>query len=173
MKLLGWLRDAFVQPDWEKVLTPRAKQVLALSRRAASEHGWKQVEVEHLLAGILRLNQGVAVAMLKSANLETSDLRASLEQLGTAGTSSIDALKMPCGPAIKPCLLLARKEAKELGNNYCGTEHLLLGILRCEGRKAHEVLRARGLTLERARSHPRGRGQAKAFLNKAAEKQVS
>ena len=57
-KFFGHLRALFAKPDWEKILTPRAKQVMALSRRAASEHGWKQVEVEHLLAGILRLNQG-------------------------------------------------------------------------------------------------------------------
>lgn len=151
MDLLGRLRDAFVQPDWEKVLTPRAKQVLALSRRAASEHGWKQVEVAHLLAGILRLNQGLAVTILRNVDLEPSDLRASLEQPGTAGASSMDALKIPYGPTIKPCLSLAWKEAKALGNNYCGTEHLLLGVLRCGKGKAVEVLRSRGLMLERAR----------------------
>ena len=150
-KFFGHLRALFAKPDWEKILTPRAKQVMALSRRAASEHGWKQAEVEHLLAGILRLNQGQAVTMLRDVDLEPSDLRASLDQPGPAGTSSMDALKIPYGPRIKPCLLLAWKEAKELGNNYCGTEHLLLGILRCGKGKVIEVLRARGLTLERAR----------------------
>ena len=93
-RLFGSLRDAFVEPGWEKILTPRAKQVMALSRRAASEHGWKQVEVEHLLAGILRLNQGLAVTMLRNVDLEPNDRRASLEQPSAAVTSSMDALKI-------------------------------------------------------------------------------
>ena len=152
MKFISLLRDAFIQPNWEKILTPRTKLVLALSRRAASEHGWKQVGVEHLLAGILRLNQGLAVAMLKSADLEPSDLRASLEQPDARDTVPVDALKMPYGPAIKPCLLLAWKEAKALKNNYCGTEHILLGILHQGKGRAIKVLGSRALTLERARA---------------------
>ena len=151
MNFVARVHDFFAKPDWERILTPRAKQVLALSRRAASENGWKQVEVEHLLAGTLRLNQGLAVPFLKNVDLVPSDLRASLEQPGAAGTSSIDALKIPYGPTIKPCLLLAWREAKNMGSNYCGTEHLLLVILQRSKGKAIEVLRARGLTLERAR----------------------
>ena len=151
MKFFDWVRLAFVQPDWEKLLTPRAKQVLALSRRAAAEQKWKCVEVEYLLAGILRLDQGLAVVTLKSAGLEPSDLRANLERSGVQGTFSIDAIKMPYCPSIKLCLAAAWKEAKGLGNDYCGTEHILLGILRHGKGITVEILGSHGLTLGRAR----------------------
>lgn len=151
MKLFNWLHGTFSKPNWEKLLTPRAKQVLALSRRAAAEQKWKCVEVEHLLAGILRLNQGLAVQMLKNTGLEPSDLRANLERSGVQGTSFVEAIKMPYSPTIKPCLALAWKEAKALGNDYCGTEHILLGILRHGKGISTEILASHALTLERAK----------------------
>lgn len=151
MKLLDWIRVTFTKPDWEKILTPRAKQVLALSRRAAAEQHWKYVEVEHLLAGILRLNEGLAVQMLKNVGLEPADLRANLERSGVNGCFSTEPTKILYGPSIKPCLISAWKEAKSLGHEYCGTEHLLLGVLRHGKGITVEILGSHHLTLERAR----------------------
>ena len=151
MKFLDWLRIAFTKPDWEKILTPRAKQVLALSRRAAADQKWKCVEVEHLLAGILRLNEGLAVQMLKNAGLEPADLRANLERSGVKGTVSTDAMKIRYGSSIKPCLISAWKEARGLGHGYCGTEHILLGVLRYGRGVTVEILGSRHLTPDRAK----------------------
>ena len=151
MKFFDWLRIAFTKPDWDKILTPRAKQVLALSRRAAADQNWKCVEVEHLLAGILRLNEGLAVRMLKNAGLEPADLRANLERSGVKGTVSTDAMKIRYGSSIKPCLISAWKEATGLGHDYCGTEHILLGVLGYGSGITVEILGSRYLTLDRAR----------------------
>lgn len=151
MKFLDWIQVTFTKPDWEKILTPRAEQVLALSRRAAAEQHWECVEVEHLLAGILRLNEGLAVQMLKNAGLEPADLRENLERSGVRGTSTIEATKMPYGPSIKTCLKCAWEEARGLGHEYCGTEHILLGILQFGKGITVEILGSKYLTLERAK----------------------
>ncbi len=121
--------------------TPRSKQVLILSQQEAMRFNHDYVGTEHLLLGLIKLGQGVAVAVLKSIGLNLEKLRLEVEKLsGNSGNSKIQG-ELPYTPRLKKILALAAKEAKTMNYNYIGTEHLLLGILSEGESVAARVLR--------------------------------
>ena len=110
--------------------TPRSKQVLILAQQESVRFNHGYVGTEHLLLGLLKLGQGVAVQVLKSMNLNLEILRLEVEKIsGSAGSTQLQG-EIPYTPRLKKVLALAAKEAKTMNYNYIGTEHLLLGILK-------------------------------------------
>jgi len=110
--------------------TPRAQQVLALARKEADWFNHNFVGTEHLLLGLIKLGQGVAVNVLQKMGLDLETVRLEVEkQVGTSPDQK-QVGNIPYTPRVKKVLNLASKEAKALAHTYVGTEHILLGILR-------------------------------------------
>ena len=110
--------------------TPRAQQVLALARKEADRFNHNYVGTEHLLLGLIKLGQGVAVSVLQRLGLDLETVRMEVEkEVGTGPDTKISG-SVAYTPRVKKVLALANKEAKSLNHSYVGTEHLLLGLLR-------------------------------------------
>ena len=110
--------------------TPRAQQVLALARKEADRFNHNFVGTEHLLLGLIKLGQGVAVNVLQKMGLDLETVRMEVEkQVGTGPDQKMIG-NIPYTPRVKKVLALAGKEAKALNHTYVGTEHILLGLLR-------------------------------------------
>jgi ATP-dependent Clp protease ATP-binding subunit ClpC len=110
--------------------TPRAQQVLALARTEAERLNHNYVGTEHLLLGLIKLGQGVAVNVLLKMGLDLDRVRAELEKhIGSRPETNMIG-NIPYTPRVKKVLALAGKEAKALNHSYIGTEHILLGLLR-------------------------------------------
>ena len=101
--------------------TPRAQQVLALARKEADRFNHNYVGTEHLLLGIIKLGQGVAVSVFSRLGLELETVRMEVEkQVGTGPDQKIVG-NIPYTPRVKKVLALAGKEAKALQHSYVGT----------------------------------------------------
>src|SRR5580692_617578 len=128
--------------------TPRAQQVLALARKEADRFHHNYVGTEHILLGLIKLGQGVAVSVLQKMGLDLETVRAAVEkQVGTGQETKAQG-SIPYTPRVKKVLALAGKEAKALNHSYVGTEHILLGLLREGEGVAARVLTSLGLTPE-------------------------
>src|SRR5579871_932907 len=122
--------------------TPRAQQVLALARKEADRFNHNFVGTEHLLLGLIKLGQGVAVNVLQKMGLDLETVRLEVEkQVGN----------IPYTPRVKKVLQLAAKEAKNLNHTYVGTEHILLGLLREGDGVAARVLKNLDIDIEQTR----------------------
>jgi len=132
--------------------TPRAQQVLALARKEADRFHHNYVGTEHILLGLIKLGQGVAVSVLQKMGLELEGVRAEVEkQVGLGQESKTPAGSIPYTPRVKKVLALAGKEAKALNHSYVGTEHILLGLLREGEGVAARVLKTLDIDIERTR----------------------
>src|SRR2546430_3861091 len=110
--------------------TPRAQQVLALAREEANRFNHDFVGTEHLLLGLIKLGQGVAVTVLQKLGLNLENVRAEVEKQVGIGPEQTAVGKIPYTPRVKKVLALAAKEARALNHTYFGTEHILLGLVR-------------------------------------------
>ncbi len=110
--------------------TPRAQQVLALARKEADRFNHSFVGTEHLLLGLIKLGQGVAVNVLQKIGLDLETVRMEVEKVVGTGPDQKMIGNIPYTPRVKKVLSLAAKEAKALSHTYVGTEHILLGLLR-------------------------------------------
>jgi ClpA/ClpB-like protein len=131
--------------------TPRAQQVLALSRKEAERFHHNFVGTEHLLLGLLALGQGVAVNVLMKMGLDLGTCRAEVEKQVGIGPDQQIIGNIPFTPRVKKVLAFAAKEAKALNHTYVGTEHILLGILREGDGVAARVLNHLQVDIERTR----------------------
>ncbi|MEO6993913.1 MAG: Clp protease N-terminal domain-containing protein, partial [Lacunisphaera sp.] len=133
--------------------TPRAQQVLALARKEADRFHHNYVGTEHLLLGLIKLGQGVAVSVLQKMGLDLETVRAEVEkQVGVGQESKTPVGSIPYTPRVKKVLALAGKEAKALNHSYVGTEHILLGLLREGEGVAARVLKTLEVDIERTRN---------------------
>ena len=131
--------------------TPRAQQVLALARKEADRLNHNFLGTEHLLLGLIKLGQGVAVNVLQGMGIDLESVRMEVEkQVGTGPDQKMIG-NIPYTPRVKKVIALAQKEAKNLNHTYVGTEHLLLGLLREGDGVAAKVLRALDVDIEQAR----------------------
>src|SRR5215469_3946683 len=110
--------------------TPRAQQVLALARKEADRFNHNYVGTEHLLLGLIKLGQGVAVNVLQKMGLDLERVRMEVEKHVGSHPETKMIGNIPYTPRVKKVLALAAKEAKALNHSYIGTEHILLGLLR-------------------------------------------
>ena len=132
--------------------TPRAQQVLALARKEADRFNHNYVGTEHLLLGLIKLGQGVAVNVLTKLGLDLETVRLQVEQQVGSGPETKMVGNIPYTPRVKKVLALASKEAKALNHSYVGTEHILLGLLREGEGVAAQVLRNLDINLDKARN---------------------
>src|ERR1041384_6294941 len=109
--------------------TPRAQQVLALARKEADRFNHNFVGTEHLLLGLIKLGQGVAVNVLGKMGVNLATARGEVEKQVGMGPDQKIIGNIPYTPRVRKVLSLAVKEAKALNHTYVGTEHILLGIL--------------------------------------------
>jgi ATP-dependent Clp protease ATP-binding subunit ClpC len=131
--------------------TPRAQQVLALARKEADRFNHNFVGTEHLLLGLIKLGQGVAVNVLQKMGLDLETVRMEVEkQVGTGPDQKMIG-NIPYTPRVKKVLALASKEAKALNHTYVGTEHILLGLLREGDGVAARVLKNLDCDIEQTR----------------------
>ncbi len=132
--------------------TPRAQQVLALARKEADRFHHNYVGTEHLLLGLIKLGQGVAVSVLQKMGLDLETVRGAVEKQVGVGQESKAQPSIPYTPRVKKVLALAGKEAKALNHSYVGTEHILLGLLREGEGVAARVLKSLEVDIERTRN---------------------
>ncbi len=131
--------------------TPRAQQVLALARKEADRFNHNFVGTEHLLLGLIKLGQGVAVSVLQKMGLDLETVRLEVEKQVGTGPDQKMLGTVPYTPRVKKVLQLAAKEAKNLHHTYVGTEHILLGLLREGDGVAARVLKNLDIDIEQAR----------------------
>jgi len=132
-------------------LTPRAQQVLALARKEADRFNHNFVGTEHLLLGLIKLGQGVAVNVLQRMGLDLETVRLEVEKQVGTGPDQKMLGNIPYTPRVKKVLALAQKEARALNHTYVGTEHILLGLLREGDGVAARVLKSLDVDIEQTR----------------------
>jgi ATP-dependent Clp protease ATP-binding subunit ClpC len=131
--------------------TPRAQQVLALARKEADRFNHNFIGTEHLLLGLIKLGQGVAVIVLQKMGLDLETVRMEVEKQVGTGPDQKMLGNIPYTPRVKKVLGLAQKEAKALNHTYVGTEHILLGLLREGDGVAARVLKNLDVDIEQTR----------------------
>jgi ATP-dependent Clp protease ATP-binding subunit ClpC len=131
--------------------TPRAQQVLALARKEADRFNHNFVGTEHLLLGLLKLGQGVAVNVIQKMGLDLETVRMEVERQVGTGPDQKQMGPIPYTPRVKKVLALAGREAKQLNHTYVGTEHILLGLLREGDGVAAKVLKNLDVDIEQTR----------------------
>src|SRR6266403_4157480 len=131
--------------------TPRAQQVLALARKEAERFNHNYVGTEHLLLGLIKLGQGVAVNVLQNMGLDLKTVRMEVEKHVGSHPETNMIGTIPYTPRVKKVLALACKEAKALNHSYVGTEHILLGLLREGDGVAARVLKNIDVDVEATR----------------------
>ena len=128
--------------------TERARKVVLLAKEEAKRLNHDYIGTEHILLGLVKEGEGVAAAVLSSLGLDAENIRAEIEKLIQAGESQITAADIPFTPRAKKVIELAMDEARNLGHNYIGTEHILLGLIREGDGVASQVLLNMGLDLK-------------------------
>ncbi len=131
--------------------TNRAKQVIKLAKKEAQRLNHNYLGTEHVLLGLLKLGQGVAVNVLKNLNIDFETVRAEVEKVVGFGPE----IQVYGDPAltgkVKKVFEFANEEAANLNHNYVGTEHLLLGLLRQTDGVAAQVLENLNVNLKEVR----------------------
>jgi len=130
--------------------TERARKVVVLAQEEARHFNHNYIGTEHLLLGLLREDEGVAARALGSLNVTLDEVREQVESIvgyGEEGTGG----QAPFTPRSKKVLELALREALQLGHNYIGTEHILLGLVRESEGVAARVLSNLGVDPDKVR----------------------
>ncbi|MCX5716650.1 MAG: ATP-dependent Clp protease ATP-binding subunit [Candidatus Omnitrophica bacterium] len=132
--------------------TERARKVILLAKEEAKRFNHDYIGTEHILLGLIREGEGVAAAVLENLGLDPEKIRAEVEKLVQPGPSTVvSSGDLPFTPKAKKVIELAMDEARNLGHNYIGTEHLLLGLIREGEGAASQVLMNLGLDLNKVR----------------------
>ncbi len=131
--------------------TERARKVILLAKQEAKRFNHDYIGTEHVLLGLLREGEGVAAAVLQSLGMNLNNIRLEVEKLVQIGPTTVVSGDLPFTPKAKKVMELAMEEARMLGHNYIGTEHLLLGLIREGEGVASQVFMNMGLDLEKVR----------------------
>ncbi|MFH1189998.1 MAG: ATP-dependent Clp protease ATP-binding subunit [Candidatus Omnitrophota bacterium] len=131
--------------------TERARKVILLAKEEAKRFNHDYIGTEHILLGLVREGEGVAAAVLASFGLSPDKIRLEVEKLVQPGPATVVSGDLPFTPKAKKVIELAIDEARSLGHNYIGTEHLLLGLIREGEGVASQVLMNSGLELDKVR----------------------
>jgi ATP-dependent Clp protease ATP-binding subunit ClpC len=131
--------------------TDRAKKVMNLARQEAQRFNHEYLGTEHILLGLVQEGSGVAANVLKNMGIDLTKIRAEVEKIVKTGPSMVTMGQLPFTPRAKKVLELSMEEASNLGHNYIGTEHLLLGLIKENEGIAAQVLMNLGVKLEDVR----------------------
>jgi ATP-dependent Clp protease ATP-binding subunit ClpC len=134
---------------WQR-FTERARRVIFFAQEEAGRLGENFVTTEHLLLGLVRENDSVAARILERMGVSLNRIRAEVERQVTRGDGRLGQ-DMQLTPRAKRVIDLAYDEARQLNNNYIGTEHLLLGLIREGEGLAARILAKLGVDIERTR----------------------
>ncbi|MCU0652037.1 MAG: ATP-dependent Clp protease ATP-binding subunit [Candidatus Omnitrophica bacterium] len=132
--------------------TERARKVIILAKEEARRFNHDYIGTEHILLGLIREGEGVAAAVLQKLGVSLENIRIEIEKLVQPGPATQIIGDIPFTPRAKKALELAAEEARSLGHNYIGTEHLLLGLIREGEGVASQVLLNLGLDLNAVRN---------------------
>ncbi|HMX45613.1 MAG TPA: ATP-dependent Clp protease ATP-binding subunit [Candidatus Obscuribacter sp.] len=132
--------------------TEKAIKVIMLAQEEARRLGHNFVGTEQILLGLIGEGTGIAAKTLKSMGVNLKDARTEVEKIIGRGSGFV-AVEIPFTPRAKRVLELSWDEARQLGHNYIGTEHLLLGLIREGEGVAARVLENLGVDLTKVRSH--------------------
>src|ERR671914_737856 len=130
--------------------TDRARKDLTLAQDEAQRFNHNYIGTEHLLLGLVREGEGVAARVLENMNVELSKVRTAVEFIIGRGDRPVVG-EVGLTPRAKRVIELAIDEARRLGHNYIGTEHLLLGLVREGEGSAAGVLESLGVNLDKVR----------------------
>ncbi len=150
--------------------TERAKKVLVFAQDEATRFNHNYIGTEHLLLGLVREGEGIAAQVLTNLGVELNKVRNAVEFIIGRGERMVVG-DISLTPRAKRVIELSIEEARRLGHNYIGTEHLLLGLVREGEGIAAGVLESLGVNLEKVRAQvvqlvsqnptERGRGEGK------------
>jgi len=132
--------------------TERARKVIVYAKEEARRFNHDYIGTEHLLLGLVREGEGVASAVLQKLGLDLETIRIEVEKLVQPGPQTQVLGDIPFTPRSKKALELSAEEARALGHNYIGTEHLLLGLVKEGEGMAYRVLLNLGLDLGKLRN---------------------
>ena len=132
--------------------TERARKVIILAKEEARRFNHDYIGTEHILLGLVREGEGVAAAVLQKLDVSLENVRLEIEKLVQPGPTTQIIGDIPFTPRAKKALELAAEEARSLGHNYIGTEHLLLGLIREGEGIASQVLLNLGMDLNSVRN---------------------
>ena len=128
--------------------TERAQRVILIAQEEAKRLNHDYVGTEHLLLGLIALGEGVAAQVLANLGVDLRRVRSEIEKIVGTGDNVMLLGEIPFTPRAKKVLELAVEEAQNMGHNYVGTEHLLLGLIREEEGVAARVLENLGVRLD-------------------------
>ena len=131
--------------------TDRAKKVMNLARQEAQRFNHEYLGTEHILLGLVQEGSGVAANVLKNMGIDLNKIRMEVEKIVKTGPSMVTMGQLPFTPRAKKVLELSMEEAGNLGHNYIGTEHLLLGLIKENEGIAAQVMLNLGIKLEDVR----------------------
>jgi len=131
--------------------TDRARKVMGLANQEAQRFNHEYIGTEHILLGLVKEGSGVAANVLRNLDIDLKKIRIEVEKIVQSGPDTLSMGKLPYTPRAKKVIELAFEEARSLGHNYVGTEHLLLGLLREQEGVAARVLMNLGLKLDDVR----------------------
>lgn len=134
---------------WQR-FTERARKVVFFAQEEAQKFGEGYVSTEHILLGLVRDDDSTAARVLERLGVKHGRIRTEIEKQLPSGDEILPQ-DMSLTPRAKRVIDLAYDEARKLKNNYIGTEHLLLGLIRERDGLAGSVLKKLGVELERAR----------------------
>ncbi len=132
--------------------TNRARQVIIIARKEADRFNHNYIGTEHLLLGLIKLGQGVAVNVLRKMGLDFETIRLEVEKAVGSGPETKMIGEIPLTSRAKKVIELAVEEARNLNHSYIGTEHLLLGLLREGEGVAARILKNLDIDIEQARA---------------------
>jgi ATP-dependent Clp protease ATP-binding subunit ClpC len=134
------------------MFTDRVKKVMQIAREESVRLGNDYVGTEHLLLGLIKEGDGVAVAVMRSMGVDMEELTANIEKTitSTGGMMTIGQM-LPFTPRAKKVLEIAANEARSMSHKYIGTEHLLLALMKDTESAAANALAAAGLEYERVK----------------------
>jgi ATP-dependent Clp protease ATP-binding subunit ClpC len=130
--------------------TDRARRVVVLAQEEARMLNHNYIGTEHILLGLIHEGEGVAAKALESLNISLEAVRQQVEEIIGQGQAAPTG-HIPFTPRAKKVLELSLREALQLGHNYIGTEHILLGLIREGEGVAAQVLQMLGADLNRVR----------------------
>src|SRR5208337_1282465 len=120
--------------------TDRARKVMQLANQEAQRFNHEYIGTEHILLGLVKEGSGVAADVLKNLDVDLRRIRLEVEKLLQSGPDKVPLSRLPQTPRAKKVVEYAMDEARNLGHNYVGTEHVLLGLLRDDMGVAAQVL---------------------------------
>jgi ATP-dependent Clp protease ATP-binding subunit ClpC len=152
----------------------RARRCLAYAQEEAQRLNHPYIGTEHLLLGLVREEDGVAARILRSLGVEAEKVQGAVEEIIGRGDQKVVG-RLGLSPRTKRIIELAVNRARNMENNYIGTEHLLLGLVEEGEGVAVDVLKSLGITLEKVRAqtdHLVGKGRALEREGTKKEKQT-